>query len=214
MMQEYVAVVKDNYREAFRDAVFVPDDLAVKHLNDIELCLESEFRLREEVEGNNLYLQLVSYTFLVNPKKRKIFVARRTGGEKRLNNRYCIGFGGHVNMTDFSIDNDEEPNPILKTAVRELREELKLGNKEPKLKHIGFIRDLSSNTSEHLGSVFYLETSSVSILEKDKLTDGSWVGYDEFKLKYYPGLESWSKVIFDYIYESAKYRAVFGLDAA
>ena len=73
MMQEYVAVVKDEYREVFRDSVFVPDELAGKHLNDVELCLESEFKKREEVEGNNLYLQLVSYTFLINPKKRKIF---------------------------------------------------------------------------------------------------------------------------------------------
>ena len=212
MMQEYVAVVKDDYREVFRDSVFVPDELVGKHLNDVELCLESEFKKREEVEGNNLYLQRVSYTFLINPKKRKIFVARRAGGEERLNNRYCVGFGGHVNIGDFKIDDNEEPNPVVKAAIRELKEELKLGRDALELKHIGYIRDLYSNTSEHVGSVFYLETSSASILEKDKLTDGRWIDYDEFKLKYYPRLESWSKAIFDFIYESPKYKSIFRFD--
>lgn len=210
MKQEYVAVVKDDYREAFRDAVFVPDELAGKRLNDIELCLESEFRKREAVEGNKLYLQLVSYTFLINPKRRKIFVARRTGGDKRLNDLNCIGFGGHVEMADFRIEDDESPNPVLKAAIRELREELRLKQKTLRLRHIGFVRDLSSNTSEHLGSVFYLETASASILEKDKLAGARWVDYDEFKLKYYPGLESWSKAIFDYIYDSPVYSKLFG----
>lgn len=212
MNQEFVAVVKDNYREAFRNSVFVSDEVAGKCLNDIELCLESEFKKREEVEGNNFYLQLVSYTFLINPKKRKIFAARRAGGEKRLNNLYCIGFGGHVNMSDFKIEEKEEPNPVVKAGVRELREELKLGKDTLQLKHVGYIRDLYSNTSEHLGSVFYLETSSASILEKDKLTDGRWIDYDEFKLKYYPRLESWSKAIFDFIYDSPKYRVILNFD--
>ena len=210
-MQEFVAVLKDNYRDAFRDKCFVSDSEARNYFSDIDLCLQSEFKPRNEMEGNKLYLQLVSYTFLINPLKKKIFVARRINGDKRLNDLYCIGFGGHVDISDFKIEDDELPNPILKTAIRELREEVKLRKKELSLEHIGFVRDLFSSTSEHLGSVYYLTTGNASILEKHKLADGKWVGYEEFKEKYYYSLESWSKAIFDFIYEDEIYSKLFGL---
>ena len=67
------------------------------------------------------------------------------------------------------------------------------------------------STSEHLGSVYYLTTGNASILEKHKLADGRWVDYEEFKEKYYYSLESWSKAIFDFIYEDEIYSKLFGL---
>ena len=72
-MQEFVAVLKDNYRDAFRDKCFVSDSEARNYFSDIDLCLQSEFKPRNEMEGNKLYLQLVSYTFLINPLK-KIYI--------------------------------------------------------------------------------------------------------------------------------------------
>ena len=202
-MQEFIATLKDNYQDIFKDRIFVSEAESKKYLNDIELCLQSDFQDRETVEGNKFFLQLVAYTIILNPDKKKIFVAKRINGDSRLNNKYCIGFGGHVDMKDFYFpDKNSIPNPIYQTAIRELREELNIKNKSLELEHIGYVRDLSSDTSEHLGSVYFLITGSSSIKEKHSFMDGKWVSYEDFKNNYYSKLEGWSKNIFDYIYEN------------
>ena len=164
-----------------------------------------EVQDRDKMEGNPLYLQIVCYTFLINPKTKKIFIAKRISGDERLQDKYCIAFGGHVNTDDL------QPlfyNPIVNSARRELREELTIRNKTIDLKHIGYVRDLNSDTSEHIGVVFYMTTGSASIKEKDSL-EGKWVTYDELKFNYYHLLESWSKAILDYIYNNQYFRRVF-----
>ena len=112
---------------------------------------------------------------------------------------------------DYQFEAEEMPNPFVKCATRELLEELKMKEKSIGLHHLGFARDLSSSTKEHIGSIYYLLASSVSIKEKDSFSFGRWVGYEEFKDKYYFKLESWSRAVFDYIYEDEYYSKLFGL---
>ena len=198
------------YSKPFLNKIFVSNDEC--SLKETELSLEADFIERDIAEADNTMLQLVSYTIVINPKARKIFIAQRTSGEERLKNAYCIGFGGHVEVQDYKILKNELPNPILKCAKRELREELRIKNKHLEFNHLGFARALSSPTSEHLGSVYYVTTGSASLKEKDKFSCAKWIDYEEFKQKYYLKLENWSKAIFDYIYETDYYRKLFNFD--
>lgn len=205
-----LAGVDARYSRPFFEKIFVADSDC--NIKETELCLEADFLNRDIAEKDNTMLQLVSYTMVINPKAKKIFVAQRTSGEERLKNTYCIGFGGHVEIQDYKILDNEIPNPILKCAKRELREELRIKNKYLEFNHLGFTRDLSSPTSEHLGSIYYVITGSASLKEKDKFSCAKWVNYEEFKQKYYFKLETWSKAIFDYIYETDYYRKLFNFD--
>ena len=107
------------YADIFRKKSFHPADNKDFDLNT--MIMDSEPRLRSEMEGNSLYQQLVAYTIIINPKKQKVFCAERIGGEPRLIGSYCLGFGGHVDIEDFGF---MHTNPIQQTAIRELREEL------------------------------------------------------------------------------------------
>lgn len=197
------------YSEPFLGKIFAADGTCP--LGEAELCLEADFIGRADAEKNRSMLQLVSYTLLINPKQGKIFVARRSGGEERLAGAFCIGFGGHVKVEDYRIGEDEEPNPLLKCAKRELGEELKIRNKHLDFNHLGFARSLSSPTSEHIGSIYYVTTGSASLKEKDSFSEAGWATYEEFNRKYYYRLEDWSKAVYDYIYEDDRCRRIFNI---
>ena len=215
-MFEHIAAITDTittsrYTAPFIGNVFVPDKDLPNGFTDTELCLDADFIPRNEAEGSESCLQLVSYTILLNPAKQEIFVARRKGGDKRLRESYTIGFGGHVEVGDYQIEADEIPNPFVRCAKRELLEELKLLVFGFGVVFVGFARVLFSSRREHIGSIYYLSTCSASIKEKDSFSFGRWVGYEEFKDKYYFKLESWSRAVFDYIYEDEYYSKLFRL---
>lgn len=152
--------------------------------------------LRDNVEGSPIYVQIVAYTLVFDSVRKRIFCARRKSGDERLKDSYCLGFGGHVNIDDLNLT-----DTVGATARRELREELEIRARKLNLNHIGYVRDLSSSTSEHLGVIYYIDTGSVFIREKDKF-EGRWISYDELKEVYYGKLESWSRYSVDYLYES------------
>lgn len=167
------------------------------HLKSYDYIKNGSLRPRNKIEGNFAFVQIVAYTIVLDSVRKRAFVAKRISGDKRLQDSYCLGFGGHVDSQDFNNDT----YPILNTAIRELREELVIKKKKLDLQFLGYVRDIKSATSEHLGFVYLLDTGSVSIKEKDKLV-GRWVTYDELKSSIYPRLESWSRYALDYLYES------------
>ena len=93
-----------------------------------------------------------------------------------------------------------------------MREELFIQNKNLDIKHLGYTRDLTSSTNEHLGIIFIMITGSARIRETDKLR-GFWISYDELINEYYGLLESWSKHSFDYVYESPILAKKYGFAA-
>lgn len=196
---ERILVLKDDveYRDPFREKAFVPKNLAPESFSLYHLDSQSIVVDREKVEGNIYYLQPVAYTLVFDSVRQRVFCAKRISGDERLQNTFCLGFGGHVNIDDLNVDSPA----VYKTALRELREELEIRKKKLNLNFLGYVRDLNSSTSEHLGIIYYLDTGSVSIKEKDKFV-GRWIPYQELKDNYYGKLESWSRLSLDYIYES------------
>lgn len=201
-MTELVAVIKDEsrFRMPFLGRVFVP--ASETSFDNDALSAMAELKEKTLAEGNIFFVQLVTYVVILNPLKQKIFLGKRIGGESRLLNASSIGFGGHVSDKDYSLPVRDEDfvNALDRCAERELREELRIQNKKLDLHHIGYARDLESDTSEHIGAVYYLVTGSASVNEKDNIK-GRWLSYAEFKDSHYQGLESWGKAVFDYLYE-------------
>lgn len=193
---------------SFKNTSFIAPDNFLYKITD--LVGAGDIMDRSIAENNQLLTQLVSYTLILNPKSKKIFIAQRISGDERLQNSFCLGFGGHVSIEDFSLQFGSDP--IRNAAIRELREELFIQNKNLDIKHLGFTRDLKSSTNEHLGIIFVMITGSARIRETDKLR-GFWISYDELINEYYSLLESWSKHSFDYIYESPILSKKYGFAA-
>ena len=122
-MFEHIAAITDTittsrYTAPFIGNVFVPDKDLPNGFTDTELCLDADFIPRNEAEGSESCLQLVSYTILLNPAKQEIFVAKRKGGDKRLSKSYTIGFGGHVEVGTTRLKLRKRPI-LLSSAQKE-----------------------------------------------------------------------------------------------
>lgn len=154
-----------------------------------------KFIYRYDAEYDSTYQQIIPYALITNKTKDKYYVSKRINGDARLIDNLSLGFGGHINPCDGSYE------IVLKALGRELNEELIL---EPssKAKYLGTVRDLTSETKEHLGLVFVIEAEeeNVSIKEKDNL-EGIWMTKQEM-YDNYSKFEGWSKYILSYLYEN------------
>lgn len=169
----------------------------IKYFNEIETG--GLFVSRNDAEGNVSIQQLIPYTIIFNKDMSKLYTAYRKKGDSRLNNVYSLGFGGHINPIDSS---GKDKSLIINAAIRELKEEVSIKTIY-KLNYLGTVRDLQSETKEHLGFVFAITTNNrVSIKEKDKMK-GSWMDIKELYDKYYK-FESWSRYIIDYLFVLSK----------
>jgi predicted NUDIX family phosphoesterase len=106
----------------------------------------------EELERDNSFQQILPYVWIVNPVTKKVFVYKRstTGNEGRLYNKYSGGVGGH-------IDKEESDDPINDSMMRELREEVVMGN-YPVPKIVGYINLNHDVHDVHFAVVSIAET--------------------------------------------------------
>ena len=146
------------------------------------------FISRFVAEYNNNLLQPIPYIVLIDEHTNKIFVTHRIGGEKRLLDKFAF-IGGHINNSD-----SEESNIIIEAALRELNEEVRyVPAEDEKLKFHGIIKDVDSETSEHIGFIFTLKVKSAQIKEKENL-EGIWMSNDD-AIKNVRFFESWGQVV-------------------
>ena len=102
-------------------------------------------------ENDPSFRQLIPYIVVRNRRGRILCYQRKNGGEKRLDAKWSIGIGGHVN------DGDEE---WIHGVWREVREELSTVSLHKLKLHgpIGFIRDDSNDVGRvHLGVLYVLD---------------------------------------------------------
>ena len=158
---------------------------------------------RYQAEYNIAMQQIIPYTIVLNDKGQ-FYISERIGGDCRLEKTLSIGFGGHINPIDLSNISKENNFSLLNCAAdRELNEELSIKNIIKPKKVLGFVRDLSSNTAEHLGVIYIITVKEkVTIKEKDKLK-GSWMSMEQLINKYY-SFESWSRFLIDYLFTRYK----------
>jgi predicted NUDIX family phosphoesterase len=166
-------------------------DLSDKLYN--QLVSTGEFRLRQEVEHDESWRQIIPYA-VVQYRQRVLLVRRKkAGSESRLHHQMSIGIGGHINRIDHGNARDLFEGGL----ARELREELVIGAfvAEP----IGLIHSAGDPVSRVHTGVLYVVTvaSPVSIRETNRLK-GDLCDWREIALQYHQ-LEGWSKLTFDFL---------------
>jgi len=156
------------------------------------------FRKREELEADPSFKQIIPYGVISS--KDSYYLFKRSSGqrEKRLQNLFSLGVGGHMNP-----GNPREPEEqfIIDELKRELSEEVRLsdGCRIEAIDFIGFINDDTIQVGRfHIGLLYNIRVSNKQIFvnETDKMT-GEWV--DKLNLaEYYDEMETWTKIAFDH----------------
>ena len=182
------------YVVPFNQVAGVPDKFA----DPLTFCsykfYEGSFILRSDAEYNPAMIQLIPYIIVTNKAHDKLYVTKRIAGEERLRDSMALGCGGHINPCDSGRD------IIMNAAFREMNEELNIHlTKDTELQQVGTVRDLSSETNEHLGIVILATARTVSVKEKENLK-GAWMTYEDLVINY-SCFESWAKHILDYMFE-------------
>jgi predicted NUDIX family phosphoesterase len=158
------------------------------------IAAEGAYRARPEAEQDPSWKQVIPY--LVLRDRGRLFLMRRTraGGDARLHERWSIGIGGHLNPGD---------GDIHAGLAREFGEEIDSPwTPEPRL--VGLLNDDTDPVGAvHVGIVFVAEAAGrpVAIRETEKLA-GAFVAPREV-LRVYDRLETWSRLLYDYLTERA-----------
>lgn len=156
---------------------------------------EGTYRPRGEVEEDRAWKQIIPYVVLRD--RGSIFLMRRSraGGDARLHERYSIGIGGHVNPEDGGLAGG---------LRREWNEEL-AADWEPEFRAVGLLNDDTDSVGAvHLGVVYSVEAAGrpASVRETHKL-QGEFVAPLQV-LRVYERLETWSSLVYDFLFERAR----------
>ncbi len=156
------------------------------------------FRKREELEADPSFKQIIPYGVI--SCKDSYYLFKRSSGqtEKRLQNLYSLGVGGHMNP-GCSKDNDEQF--IIDELKRELSEEIRLsdGCLIEAIEFIGFINDDTIQVGRfHIGLLYNIRLSGKDAIvnETDKMT-AEWIDKPLLS-EFYEGMETWTKIAYDH----------------
>lgn len=122
---------------------------------------------KEQAENDPAFKQLIGYCVLTSWNE-KIFTYRRAMQddkypEKRLQGKWSIGIGGHIEPTDRG-----EEGIIIKSIKREIHEEIDMDGRIYGQALLGIINDdLNSVGQVHLGLFMIIRTFSVIMFPKD-----------------------------------------------
>ena len=156
------------------------------------------FMTRKFAEKDSSYKQPICYCLIYNSELKKFFSYQRAKKdknytEKRLQGKFSIGIGGHIEM------NDAKKNPIHESMLREINEEVKIKDRiNPKLFGYIYLDDYGVN-EVHFGLVHMIDTNSKKIKAKDpEITNAKLRSVNELEeicLSREYEVEEWSKIL-------------------
>lgn len=162
-----------------------------------------KFMRRGDAEIDFSHKQPIGYAVIVNPLTKKVYAYKRAQsnvqhGDPRLQGKWSIGTGGHIEK-----DADKSDNPIHSSLLREIDEEV-LINGSQDIKVIGYINDENDEVSKvHFGVLYVIETDSDDVFPNNaESVHGEMMSVEEIrKLKSTPEvtLENWSHIALDVI---------------
>lgn len=150
----------------------------------------------EELENDLSYRQLVVYPIIKVKMTRECYLCYKRSGETeyRLEGNLCLGFGGHINESDY-VEGDLH-NTIKNALGRELREELGKKFKSRYIKKFSPIRLSTTNVDKaHIGIVPVIETEQRHF-KGEKKDQTLIMNIDELKANS-DRFENWSKYIIE-----------------
>lgn len=153
---------------------------------------KKEFLPRQQMEADPSYKQIIPY--LVYTHNDRFFIMQRTAQatEKRLQNKYSLGIGGHIRQEDMAT------NSLFDWSKREFHEEVEYaGNLE--IEPLGILNDDSNPVGQvHIGFVFLLHGDNDKISVKSELKSGELLTLAECE-NYFSSMESWSQIVFTHL---------------
>ena len=187
-----------------RTHLFPSDDAAwqgmrpVDFTHYIELIQEKkEFLPRSLMETDPRYKQIIPYLVFTADDRYFLMQRRSTASEKRLQNKFTLGIGGHIRHEDIGS------NSLMDWARREFHEEV-LYNDSFSIEPLGILNDDSNAVGQvHIGFVLLLKGTSANISIKSELKSGALVTLEEC-IMHKEQLESWSAYVVDYLINKIK----------
>lgn len=153
---------------------------------------KKEFLPRGLMETDPTYKQIIPYLVFKHCDTYFLMQREDNATEKRLQNKYSLGIGGHIRKEDLTEQS------IFDWAQREFHEEVAYdGNLI--IKPLGILNDDSNAVGQvHIGFVFLLEGEHSNISVKSELKSGELTTLTEMKL-YFTQMESWSQIVFEFL---------------
>lgn len=155
---------------------------------------QQEFKPRSAMELDPTYKQIIPYMIFQSEDRYFLMQRRATASEKRLQNKYSLGIGGHVRQEDVVGAN------LMDWARREFHEEIAY-NGNLNVTTLGILNDDTNEVGRvHLGLVLLLQGDSSEIAIKSELKSGQLLTLGECAT-YYDQLESWSQCVLTLLQE-------------
>lgn len=150
-----------------------------------------EFLPRALMEEDPRYKQIIPYLVFTHDNKYFLMQRHATASEKRLQNKYSLGIGGHIRQEDLT-----EGATITDWAQREFHEEV-IYSGALKVLPLGILNDDSTPVGQvHIGFVFLLQGDTSHISVQSELKSGTLYTLEELK-QFYPTMENWSQIVYD-----------------
>lgn len=185
-LDEHILVVR-------REHLFPEEAWQGLHIHNMQRYLNivaarREFMPRQLAEHDPRYKQIIPY--LIFAYNGSIFVMQRreNATEKRLQNKYTIGIGGHIRQEDI------KSSDIFAWANREFHEEVAYTDAMT-IEPLGLLNDDSNEVGRvHLGFVFLIHGHSENITVRSELKSGELLPLDAC-IAMQPHFETWSQMV-------------------
>jgi predicted NUDIX family phosphoesterase len=176
---------------------------------------------RRRAEEDDSIKQFVTFTLVIHDMKLLIYRRGKfTTASDRLRGQLSVGFGGHVNDSDFNLFN-RGGDAFRSNAARELREELFLDevyNEQheamDRAEVLGYVNvDDSPDAEHHIAVLILFEHKSSALPKKGELSINqlSWLDLSS-PLNDLSDFDLWSEMILKNIYSGRiKLRECYGL---
>ena len=154
--EDIISCPKASVTGTFAGKRFIRDAQAAALVRQFRTFDDDSFQPRDEVEADDSRVQAIPIVVVRNASGEVLRLRRR---EKRADNplheKIVIWAGGHVRRED-AIDGD----PLVRCAVRELEEELRLQVAAASLHLIGAVLDVGGKTSQHVAIAYEWRAST------------------------------------------------------
>ncbi|HXW86015.1 MAG TPA: hypothetical protein VEK38_01590 [Candidatus Bathyarchaeia archaeon] len=186
-LDELILVIK-------RDTLFAGNAWQGIMQQDTEKYIEriiqhQEFQPRLFMETDPTYKQVIPYLIFTHDNRLFLMQRHAQASEKRLQNKYTLGIGGHIRQEDIT------GKDLISWADREFHEEISYTD-PVKITPIGLLNDDSNPVGQvHVGLVFLVHGSSPHISVKSELAHGFLATYEECNT-HVPLMETWSQIAY------------------
>ena len=154
---------------------------------------EIEFIARKKAETDPDYKQLIPYVIMVHEDTILCYMRGEKSGEARLKQKYSIGIGGHINLSDVTALADGFRSTYLNAVAREIQEEVIVDSRHTDF-IVGLINDDTNEVGKvHLGiiHIWFLDSPNIKIRDNE-ICNLEFLNIDQLQ-KIENRLETWSQ---------------------